>query len=186
MEHEHHDAHGPDAHGHDAHGHGGHGAHQGISRRTLFVLAGTAVIAAAIPSALFLAEPDSSAGSAADFVRLLNDPESAAHIGELWFEKAAPGEALPVYEARLGRKLSSYGWHEGMDAAETHRVLAEAVRADYARNRMVSVDNWQISETEADLAALAALVLRSPSHGGGHGGGHEEHEEETSAQDAHG
>lgn len=171
MEHDEH-------HATEHHGEAGHGGHGGVSRRTLLVLAGTAVIAAAIPSALFLAEPDTGAGNAADFVRLLNDPESAARIGELWFEKAAPGETIAVYEARLSRKLGAHGWHEGMDAAETHRALADAVGADYARNRMVSVDDWQLSETEADLAALAALALRDPSHGGEHG--------EAGAEEAHG
>ena len=165
MEHEEH---------HDDGHHGSH--HEGVSRRTLLVLAGTALIAAAIPSALFLAEPETSSGHTADFVRLLADPKSAARIGEVWFEKAAPGETLAVYEARLSRKLKSYGWQEHMDAPETHRVLAEAVRSDYAANRMVSVGAWQLSETEADLAALAALALReeeAPAHGG-------------EAEDAHG
>lgn len=163
-----HDEHHSEHHGEHHNEH--HGAHAGVSRRTLLVLAGTAIIAAAIPSALFLGDPETASGRAEDFVRLLADPKSAAHIGELWFEKAAPGETLAVYEVRLSRKLKSYGWHEGMDAAETHRVLAETVRADYAADRMVSVDEWQLSETEADLAALAALALRDPSHEPSHDG----------------
>jgi len=145
-----------------------HGAahHEGVSRRTLLVLAGTAIVAAAIPSALFLAEPETASGRAASFVRLLADPESAAHLGEVWFEKSAPGETLAVYEARLSRTLESHGWHEDMDEAETHRVLARAVRADYAANRMSVIDEWHLSETEANLAALAALAARkSPAHG---------------------
>ncbi len=170
---------------HHAGAHAGH--HEGVSRRTLLVLAGTAVIAAAIPSALFLSGPETGAARATDFMSLLVDPRSAAHIGNLWFEKSAPGEALPVYETRLLRKLEAQGWREGMDAAETHRLLARAVRADYAANRMVAVDEWHLSETEASLAALAALALRSPSHGGGHGderGG--EHGEDAASQDTHG
>ncbi|MEP2830810.1 MULTISPECIES: hypothetical protein [Alphaproteobacteria] len=167
---------------HDEHPGEHHAPHASVSRRTLLVLAGTAIIAAAIPSALFLREPGTASGHAADFVRLLADPKSAAHIGEIWFEKAAPGQILAVYEARLSRKLKSYGWHEGMDAPETHRVLAETVRADYAADRMVSVGDWQLSETEADLAALAALALRDPSHAPSHDG----EAEEAGTEDAHG
>jgi len=145
-----------------------HGAahREGVSRRTLLVLAGTAIVAAAIPSALFLAEPETASGRAAGFVRLLADPESAARLGEVWFEKSAPGETLAIYEARLSRTLDSHGWREGMDEAETHRRLAQAVRADYAANRITVIDEWHLSETEANLAALAALVARkSPAHG---------------------
>lgn len=145
-----------------------HGAahHEGVSRRTLLVLSGTAIVAAAIPSALFLAEPETASGRAAGFVRLLADPESAAHLGEVWFEKSAPGETLAVYEARLSRTLESHGWRGDLDEAETHRVLAQAVRADYAANRMTAIDEWHLSETEANLAALAALLARkSPAHG---------------------
>ncbi|MDZ4380823.1 MAG: hypothetical protein U0942_05745 [Parvibaculum sp.] len=146
--------------------HHGDAHREGVSRRTLLVLAGTAIVAAAVPSALFLAEPETAAGRAPGFVKLLADPESAAHLGEVWFEKSAPGETLAVYEARLSRTLEFHGWHEEMDEAETHRVLAQAVRADYAANRVTAIDEWHLSETEANLAALAALIARkNPAHG---------------------
>ncbi len=76
-------------HPHDGHGH--HDAHgPSVSRRTLIVLGGTALLAAAVPGALFLAEPDGSGIAAQDFVALLADPEGAAALGETWICEAGP------------------------------------------------------------------------------------------------
>ena len=61
-----------------------------------------------------------------------------------------------------------------MGAEETHTALAAAVRADYAAARTVAIDNWILSDTEARLSALAALVTRD---GGDHVPAHEEEAE---------
>lgn len=131
-----------------------------VSRRTVVILGGTALLAAALPAALFVTEPEGPTLGARHFITLLADPASAAELGEIWFRDGRPGEALPVYEARFEKRLRAYGWNARMDMAETHRVLADAVRADYAAGRMVEIREWQLSETEADLCALAALEAR--------------------------
>lgn len=131
-----------------------------VSRRTVVILGGTALLAAALPAALFLTEPEGPTLGARHFITLLADPASAAELGEIWFRDGRPGEALPVYETRFEKRLRAHGWNPRMDMEETHSVLADAVRADYAAGRTVSVREWHLSETEADLCALAALEAR--------------------------
>ncbi|MEQ8268759.1 MAG: hypothetical protein RH982_16315 [Parvibaculum sp.] len=155
---------------HHPHGAGGHHAHPAVSRRTLLVLSGTALVAAAVPAALFLAEPEGPSVGGRYFVGLLADPAGAAELGEIWLGAGGAVATLPVYESRLSRRLAAHGWTPRLDAAETHRVLAEAVRADYAMDRLVEINQWMLSETEADLCALAALEARTgdktePAHG---------------------
>ena len=166
-------------HPHDDHGH--HDAHgPSVSRRTLLVLGGTALLAAAVPGALFLAEPDGSGIAAQDFVQLLADPEGAAALGEIWIGEGGADSASIVHEKKLAEALTVEGWTPGMGAEETHTALAAAVRADYAAARTVAIDNWILSDTEARLSALAALVTRDS---GNHAPAQDEHGE---AEESHG
>ena len=149
--------------------HDGHGAHEphgpAVSRRTLLVLGGTALLAAAIPGALFLSEPAGSGIAARDFVKLLADPQGAAALGEIWIAEGGADRTAIVHEKKLAAALRAQGWTPGMNAETAHAALASAVRADYDAARTVLIDNWSLSETEGSLCALAALVLRG---GGGH------------------
>ena len=162
MNTEHNSAHGDD--------HGAHGP--SVSRRTLLILGGTALLAAAIPGALFLAEPDGSGIAAQDFVKLLADPEGAATLGEIWIAEGGADGASIVHEKNLAAALRAHGWLPGMGAEETHKALAATVRADYAAARTILIDNWSLSETEGSLCVLAALVMRD---GSGHAPSHDEH-----------
>ena len=164
-------------HEHDSHG-GDHAHGPAVSRRTLLVLGGTALLAAAIPGALFLAEPEGSGIVAPDFVKLLADPEGAATLGEIWIAEGGADGASIVHEKNLAAALKTHGWLPGAGAEETHAALAAAVRADYAAARTVLIDNWSLSETEGSLCALAALVAREE---GGHAPAHDEHGEEAEA-----
>tara|TARA_R110002110_G_scaffold239506_5_gene455466 strand:- start:2561 stop:3055 length:495 start_codon:yes stop_codon:yes gene_type:complete len=142
---------------HDRPGDRGHA----VSRRTVMVLAGTAIVAAAVPAVLFTGEPETGAADAKRFVALLADPAGAAALGEMWFAESRPGTSLPVYTTRLEKRLRAKGWSPAMDDDETHRLLADCVRADYAEDRLAAIDAWALSETEADLCALAALEARA-------------------------
>ncbi|MBO6636331.1 hypothetical protein [Parvibaculum sp.] len=147
---------------HSAHDDRGHHDAQGVSvsRRTLIVLGGTALLAAAVPGALFLAEPEGSGIAARDFVSLLADPDGAAALGNIWIGEGGADSASIVHEKKLAEALTAEGWTPGMGAEETHTALAAAVRADYDAARTVLIDNWMLSDTEARLCALAALLAR--------------------------
>lgn len=152
-----------------------HHSHPSVSRRTVLVLAGTAIVAAAVPAALFVAEPEGTSVSGRYFVRLLADPAGAARLGEIRFEAGGASAALPVYETRMAKRLAAHGWTPRMDEHETHRALADAVRADYAMDRLVEINEWMLSETEADLCVLAALEARTQDiPAGDNPGGHDD------------
>lgn len=150
------------SHGHDGgHGHDeGHDAHHGpaVTRRTLVILGGTALLAAAIPGALFTKGPAGSGVAAEEFLALLADPESAAYLGRRFIAEGGAPESAIIHEKRLADALRAQGWSPGMSGDETHRALATAVRADYADARTVPIAEWYLSETEGSLCALAAIM----------------------------
>lgn len=150
-------------HSHD-HGHGHPAAHPPVSRRDLIILGGAALAAAAIPAALFRRDPAALALDSDLFIRLLADPAAAARLGKIWFAESRPGETLAVYEARLARRLRAHGWSPDATPELARRALAAAARADYLGDRMVAIEKWHFSQTEADLCAMAALVARAHSH----------------------
>jgi hypothetical protein len=147
-------------HNHDGEHDHGHEAHHGpaVSRRTLMILGGTALVAAAIPGTLFTKPPAGSGVAAEDFIALLADPEGAAYLGRRFIAEGGAPESAIIHEKRLADALRAEGWSPGMNTEETHRALAAAVRADYAGARTVSIAEWRLSQTEGSLCALAAIL----------------------------
>ncbi|MBX3506700.1 MAG: hypothetical protein KF895_14570 [Parvibaculum sp.] len=170
MNQDHDHSHGhEDGHGHDAH----HGP--AVTRRTLAILGGTALLAAAIPGLLFTKEPAGSGVTAQEFTALLADPESAAYLGRRFIAEGGAPESAIIHERRLAEALRAEGWSPGMSVEDTHRALAAAVRADYAAARTVSIAEWHLSQTEGSLCVLAAIALRtedSDAPGNGHDEAH--------------
>lgn len=159
MENEHQSSDIPhDAHD-DLHAHG-----SAISRRTLLILGGTALAAAAIPGTLFLQEPAGSGIVAADFVALLEDKDGAAMLGRRWIEEGGAQESAIVHEKRLEKRMRAEGWVPGMGVEDTRAALSSAVRADYLAARTISIADWHLSQTEGSLCVLAALAAKQ-EHG---------------------
>ena len=75
---------------------------------------------------------------------LLEDRKSAATLGGLWMKENAPqpGEVLARLQARLG-------------AAGDAEALRRAVTEDFRTGTVVTIEGWQIAETQAELCALA-------------------------------
>ncbi|SFC50680.1 hypothetical protein [Tropicimonas isoalkanivorans] len=69
--------------------------------------------------------------------------------------------------AEIGRWLLAHGvlprnptrLREGLPESRSSTALQTAMREDFAALRIVSVNDWYISETEARLCALAALGM---------------------------
>lgn len=139
-------------------------AHPPVSRRDIVILGSAALLAAAVPAALFGRDPSVLALDSDIFLRLLADRQAAAKLGEIWFAESRPAETRAIYEARLARRLRAHGWTPAATPELAHRALAAATRADYLGDRMVAIEKWHFSETEADLCALAALVMRDSAH----------------------
>lgn len=146
---------------HDAHH---KDAHAPVSRRDAVILGAAALLAAVVPAALFHRAPASLAPRTGLFLDLLADPSSAAKLGEIWFDESKPPRTRAVYETRLARRLRPYGWSRNASPELARRALAASVRADYLGDRMVAIEKWHLSETEADLCALAALALPEGAH----------------------
>lgn len=147
---------------HDAHD-DLHAHEPAISRRSLLILGGTALAAAAIPGTLFLKEPARSGVEATDFVALLEDKEGAAVLGRLWIEEGGAQASAVVHEKRLEKLMRAEGWIPGMGTEDTRAALSSAVRADYLANRTISIADWQLSQTEGSLCVLAAWAVESPT-----------------------
>ena len=75
---------------------------------------------------------------------LLEDRRAAATLGGFWLKEDArqPGEVLARLQARLG-------------AAGDAEALRRAVTEDFRTGTVVTLEGWQIAETQAELCALA-------------------------------
>jgi hypothetical protein len=93
------------------------------------------------------------------FVNVFHDKESARRVG-LEYLRVVPTEA----DAHELIKLICSRWQERYDeiahadTAKIKKLLLRQQREDFEKGRIVNVHGWILSETEARLCALAALV----------------------------
>jgi hypothetical protein len=127
-----------------------------VTRRGFLVLAG-AVAAGGVAKLLTDVDDEDRArelGRAAAVA--LADPRSARRVGNayLW---TAPSEAHALGLARALRR-SNRAWGRVSGPGAVRRLAGVESRRDYAAGRVVVVDGWHISRTEARLCALATLA----------------------------
>ena len=84
-------------------------------------------------------------------------PDHARAIGASWLAGLPRRPPAAELAGQIEEALAASS-RPGLRAA-----LAEAVTADFAARRMVSVDGWRLARTEARLFALAALVAAGES-----------------------
>ena len=86
--------------------------------------------------------------------RIFRIPGSAAAVGRIYLRNA-PQEAD---ERRLVRLIcpSTRRWQMA-DAGRLRRLIARQQQQDFRLGRVVQVDGWMLSATEARLCALAAV-----------------------------
>jgi len=104
--------------------------------------------------------PIGRGATAADrLVAVLGRPASAAVVGRAYLA-GHPAEAKRDWLAeRLGADLRCQDCDPARsDAARLRAGLARQLRADFGQSRVVRVDGWVLSLTEARLCALAALT----------------------------
>jgi hypothetical protein len=90
---------------------------------------------------------------------LLTHRESARVVGRAYLDRV-PGESTASgLVERITAGLPG-GWRTARDAsdAELRALLAESIRSDFEEDRVVDVDGWVLSPTEARLYALTTLV----------------------------
>ena len=100
----------------------------------------------------------SIAGAGAKLVRILRDRTSAATVGRrcmLLF----PGATVDSHLEALARDVPELV--TALDArrlAAARQIVAARTRWDFDHDRVVDVDGWVLSSTEARVYALAALL----------------------------
>ena len=89
---------------------------------------------------------------------LLTHRDSARVVGRAYLERV-PGESVSRLVDRIAAGLPG-GRRTVRDASEAdlRLLLAASIRSDFEQDRIVEVDGWVLSPTEARLYALAALV----------------------------
>jgi hypothetical protein len=96
---------------------------------------------------------------AARLARLLRGRDSARAIGREYLRSLPRAASASVLVNAIALGLP--GGHSTLGAvgdAELRALLAERSRADFGEDRTVRLRGWLLSETEARLCALAALV----------------------------
>lgn len=98
-------------------------------------------------------------GAADRLASVLGRPASAAAVGRAYLA-GHPGEADRDWlAAQLSADLRLRDCDPARsEAARLRAGLSRQLRADFAQSRVVRVDGWVLSVTEARLCALAALT----------------------------
>jgi hypothetical protein len=130
-------------------------------RRRLLGLAAGATVLAALPAAA--ADPAAGdRGLALRLVGLLAEPADAAELGRRYLRSAAQeGSVSRLVSAIAGTDEGDRPGRErlaSLDGVTLRTEVAARIRADFASRRLVRLDGWVLSVTEARLTALAALV----------------------------
>ncbi|MCI0561766.1 MAG: hypothetical protein MN733_25040 [Nitrososphaera sp.] len=94
-----------------------------------------------------------------NLTNVFSHKKSARMVG-LEYLRSVPGEADINLLVKLicSFKAERYTMITKANAEELRRLLLKQFRKDFAQSRVVKVQGWILSETEARLCALAALV----------------------------
>jgi hypothetical protein len=132
----------------------------GITRRQFFASAGLVSGAVALarlrPWTAMVRVVDSS--DAGRLVALFEHLQSAGAIGEAYLDQRRPPEPASRIAADIMRALpNGRATLRAVGDDELRELLSRRIQADFGEGRVVSVRGWMLSETEANLYALAAL-----------------------------
>lgn len=131
-----------------------------LSRRNILILAGVAVATSALPLSVSMTQPE-QLGLENSLRGVMTDLQALAVIGHRWLAQDGEQTNVAALSRRITKKLRAQGWAPDASTEDTRAAMAKTVRADFARDDMVLVDNWALSRTGAELCALAALMAES-------------------------
>ena len=98
----------------------------------------------------------------ANLLRLAPQPK-AALVGAAVLQhgvETTPQALVHTLVSRLSGFLGS-DLHQACDAGQLQMAFQQAVQADFAQGRCVSVSGWVLARTEVEICALAALSASS-------------------------
>jgi len=93
----------------------------------------------------------------ADLLELLNHRDSALLLGRLYRDAVPVENGKEPLIAVLAATFRTAGELPAGDQVSLRRLVNEYIRRDFTRDRVVAVDGWLLSVTEARLCALASL-----------------------------
>jgi hypothetical protein len=102
------------------------------------------------------ARPAIDAAARPALAQLLSEVDSAGVVGREYL-RYHPDERDPKY-IRHGLSVALGGRLEAFEPAVLRERVRRRVRQDFAENQVTLIDGWILSNTEARLCALAALL----------------------------
>ena len=108
---------------------------------------------------LFAANNESRNPLASKLVNVFQDKESAAAVGREYLRIApVEADALKLIELICAGRPERYAELNRAGMGKVRSILLHQQREDFDKGGIVNVKGWILSETEARLCALAALV----------------------------
>lgn len=101
-------------------------------------------------------------GALTNLLRLAPQPQ-AALVGAVVLPQLAYPTPRSLVQALVSRLSEFLGGdlHPACDTGQLQWAFQQAVQADFAQGRCVSVSGWVLARTEVELCALAALPANS-------------------------
>ena len=119
-------------------------------RQLLTGIASSAAAALAAPIVLRAPAPASPARQLVDYY---SNRQSAVEVGRQYLRDNAAETDSDIFRLLLGTREAPFASRTELDA-----FIKAKVRADFTAERVVRVQGWLLSCTEARLCALAALI----------------------------
>ncbi|MFN8233365.1 MAG: hypothetical protein U0V56_07805 [Actinomycetota bacterium] len=130
------------------------------TRRGFLVAAGGAVAVLAVRTGPWKALVAYRSPSDAErLVGMLTHVESARVVGRAYLREVSRKRSVEGLVAEIASGLpGGRSSVRGTSDADLRRIVSASIRGDFAREANVTVQGWILSETEARLCALAALL----------------------------
>lgn len=128
-------------------------------RRLLRLMIGVAAGLALYPSGQTSGWRDQHDELAARLAALFSQPQSAAAIGQAYLQQYAhEADALRLHRLIVRDVVQQGAGLRDAGDAELKSLLQQRIWQDFADDRVVKLNGWILSVTEARLCALAALA----------------------------
>ncbi len=90
-----------------------------------------------------------------NLIRFAGGAEHAATVGRVYLQQAPQERSAEVLIERLSADLGVNV--DALTDTAVYPAMADAIRGDFERARVVELDGWILSMTEARIAAVCAL-----------------------------
>lgn len=126
-----------------------------VSRRRFLQSVTTLVTAFVVPRMTYSVSNDKDWKK---IIKNLSEYDSLRNIGENYLHSLNEPPSIDSLVSSLkSGSLSSLD--EGASEVEIFDIINKAIRNDFDKNNITTIDNWYLSDTEVKLCALATLAV---------------------------